>query len=82
MTVLAVLLVACGHVNASRYEKNGAYTVCTCEGNERQPTPSEADSIPDDERVDVVCEGKVTACHPGDLRDPLDPRKKQRSALD
>ncbi|MFO0735375.1 MAG: hypothetical protein U0270_05830 [Labilithrix sp.] len=72
----ALILSACGHVNASRYDKAGKYTVCKCEGKERQPTPSEAEGVPDDERVDVVCEGKVTACHPGSLRNPLRPSEK------
>lgn len=74
--VAALLFVGCGHVNASRYDKGGAYTVCRCEGTERQPTPSEADSVPDDERIDVVCDGKVTGCHPGSLRNPMNQREK------
>jgi len=76
LLALALLLPACAHANPSRYDKAGAYTVCKCEGTERQPTPSEADSYAEDERVDLVCEGKVQACHPGSLRNPLRPNEK------
>lgn len=76
IALTATVFSGCGHVNASRYEKSGAYTVCKCEGTERQPTPSEAERVPDDERVDVVCEGKITACHPGSMRNPMRPSEK------
>ncbi len=67
---VALLLVACAHAQPSRWKHDGQYTVCKCEGTERQPTPSEADGFREDERVDVYCEGKVTSCRPGALQPP------------
>ena len=64
----------CASGTASRYRANGHYTVCKCEGRERNPTPGEASSWRDDERVDVVCEGKVTGCHLGTMTVPGHPR--------
>jgi hypothetical protein len=73
---VAALVVSCAHTPASHWEMNGAYTVCTCDGVERQPTPSEADRFRDGERVDVFCEGKVRDCRPGSLRNPMRPGDK------
>lgn len=69
----AALLVGRAHAPPSRWDLNGAYTVCTCDGVERQPTPSEADRFRDGERVDLFCEGKVRDCRPGALRNPMRP---------
>jgi len=63
-STLAVILVSCAHAPASRFKMNGAYTVCACDGTERQPTPSEASSFREGERVDTYCEGAVHHCHP------------------
>ena len=75
VALLGLALLSCASAPRSRWEKAGAYTVCTCVGTERQPTPSEAASFADDERVDLYCEGKVKECRPGKLRDPRDPRR-------
>jgi hypothetical protein len=69
----ATVLLGCAHAPPSRWEMNGKYTVCTCDGVERQPTPGEADGFRDGERVDLYCEGKVGACHPGRLGNPKQP---------
>ncbi len=72
---LLVSLLSCAHAPPSRWDLNGKYTVCTCDGTERQPTPSEADRFGDGERVDLFCEGKVHDCRPGALRDPRHPNE-------
>lgn len=73
-------LVACSGVHRSRWQTSTPaleqYTVCQCDGTERQPTPSEAASFRDGERVDVYCEGKVYGCHIGSVWPPLSRRYK------
>jgi hypothetical protein len=69
-SVLAVFVSGCSHAQASRWKANGAYTVCTCDGTERQPTPGEASDFREGERVDVFCEGRVRDCHAGSLHPP------------
>ncbi len=71
----APLLVSCAHTPPSRWDLNGKYTVCKCDGAERQPTPSEAGGFRDGERVDLYCEGKVHDCRPGALRNPSHPNQ-------
>jgi hypothetical protein len=61
----AALVASCAHSPPSRWLKSGAYTICKCDGPERQPTPSEAEQFNDGERVDLYCEGKVRDCRPG-----------------
>jgi hypothetical protein len=70
---LALTLAACASAPRSRGDTNEnakagehTYMVCKCDGTERQPTPSEAASFADGERVDLFCEGKVHDCHRGD----------------
>ncbi len=76
---LAITLSACATAPKSRWESNElavpgygehVYMVCKCDGIERQPTPSEADSFRDGERVDLYCEGKVRDCRRGELQTP------------
>ncbi len=76
------VVAGCASGTASRYRANGHYTVCKCEGRERAPTPSEADSWRADERVDIVCEGKVTGCHLGTMTVPGHPHVADTSAPD
>lgn len=73
-TLLAAMtLTACASAPRSRWNTNEnakasehTYMVCKCDGTERPPTPSEAASLTDGERVDLFCEGKVYDCHTGD----------------
>jgi hypothetical protein len=69
------VLAACAHAKPSRWDRYGNYTVCRCEGVERQPSPSEADDFRPGERVDLMCEGKVTDCYKSELWPPYPPKK-------
>jgi hypothetical protein len=75
-----MVLVSCAGAPRSRWQTNQPeangyggriYMVCRCDGTERQPTPSEAASFREGERVDLFCEGKVHDCRPGQLGVPV-----------
>jgi hypothetical protein len=88
LLVAPLLLAACAGASRSRWDTNEnakagehTYMVCTCDGTERQPTPSEAASFSGGERVDLYCEGKVHHCHRGDP-EGNSPRGSARNQLD
>ena len=85
LLVLVLALAGCAGAPRSRWQSNEpavpgygerVYMVCVCDGTERQPTPGEAASFREGERVDLFCEGKVRACRPGQLQTPS-PRRGQ-----
>ena len=83
MVVALLVLTACAGAPRSRWQTSElvapgshehVYMVCTCDGRERSPTPSEAASFADGEEVDQLCEGKVHDCHRGDPQGNTLPR--------
>ena len=68
VAVAGVLLMGCGGTQPSQWEPREPSTehktICTCDGVERPPKPSEASSDTDPRIVTAVCEGKVRECRP------------------